>query len=480
MNYRRKNTKIVATISDLRCEKDFIESLYAHGMDVVRLNTAHQDTEGTKKIIENVRAVSHKIAILLDTKGPEMRTTHIEEPIAVKKDDLVAISGDVSYQKPNTIYINYAQFHNDVPIGTEILINDGELSFLVEQKEEQALLCRVRESGTVKNKKTVNVPGVHINLPSISKKDEDFIQFAIEQNLDFIAHSFVRNKKDVLAVKNILEQKQSPIKVIAKIENREGFENIDEILDIADGIMIARGDLGVEVFASEVPVMQKKMIIACMKRAKPVIVATQMLESMIQNARATRAEVSDVANAILDGAGAVMLSGETVYGDYPVEAVRTMAEISQHLAKFHRKTNPAGVEPDIHNPKMFLAKAAVDAALSLDIDAIVVPSFNGQTARIISAMRSRKPVFAPCYNESVMRQLSLNHGVRAFKMTEFQSTEEMIFGCVDHLVQKKAIELNHTIVIVSGTASSIPHTCNFLEIATVKDILTEYKSHQRS
>ena len=477
MNLREKNTKIVATISDMQCGVDFLKELYNSGMDVVRLNTAHQDFSGAKKVIENVRLVSDKIAIMLDTKGPEIRTRNISSPINVKKDELIKISGDISFEGKDIIYASYINFHKDVPLNSKILINDGELQFDVLEKASNYLLCKALSNGVVKDKKTINVPSVHLNLPSLSKKDIEFINFAIDNNLDFIAHSFVRNKEDVLAVQDLLNARDSKIKIIAKIENKEGFENIDEILDFAHGVMVARGDLGVEVLASEVPFIQKSIIAACLRKSKPVIVATQMLESMIKNPYATRAEISDVANAILDGTDAVMLSGETAYGDYPVEAVKTMAEISLSLAKRHRKTNPAGVEPDSTNTKMFLAKSAVNAALSLNASAIITPAHSGEVARVISAMRSRKPIFAPCLDDTLMRQLALSHGVRVFKNKEYDNTDEMVLKTVQTLVDDKRLNKDVLVVFVSGNVKSVEHKSHFLEIASVRDLLLYYKKY---
>ena len=476
MNYREKNTKIVATISDLRCNVEFIQELYDHGLDVVRLNTAHQDFDGTKKVIDNVRKVSDKIGLLLDTKGPEVRTSNLVSDVVVAKGDEVLFSGDASVDSERVVFVNYSNFHLDVPVGAEILVNDGELSFNVLRKSDNALICVANNSGVVKNKKTVNVPSVHLNLCSVSDKDKEFVNFAIDNDLDFIAHSFVRSKEDVLAVQKLLDARNSDIKIIAKIENREGVDNIDEILDVAYGVMVARGDLGVEVLASEVPLMQKSIIRSCLRRAKPVIVATQMLESMISNPRATRAEVSDVANAILDGADAVMLSGETAYGDNPVDAVRTMSEISINLAKHHRKTNPAGVEPDSHSPKMFLAKSAVEAALALNASAIITPSSSGEVARVISAMRSRKPVFVPCFNEVVMRQLSLNHGIRVSSSFEYDNTDDLVCETVETLLNNNDLKEDDLVVFISGAPASVNNNSYFLEVASVRDLICSYRS----
>lgn len=465
MDFQKKNTKIVATISDLRCDVEFIQELYSKGMNVVRMNTAHQDIDGTIKVIENVRKVSNKIAILIDTKGPEIRTV-VQEPISVKKGDFVYIGKDFT--------VNYDKFITEVPNGTIILINDGEIELEVVEKTD-TLKCLVKNDAEIKNKKTVNVPKVSLNLPSVTPKDVTFIELAVKHNLDFIAHSFVRHKEDVLAVQNILDQHKSNIKIIAKIENQEGVDNIEEILDHCYGIMVARGDLGVEIPAAQIPLIQKNLVKAALKKAKPVIVATQMLESMINNPRATRAEISDVANAILDGAGAIMLSGETAYGKYPSAAVQTMAEVSLDLQNGKRSTNPAGVEPDISTEPRFLAKAAVDAALQFNVDAIVIPSVTGATARRISSLRSRKPIYAPCYDETTMRHLTLSYGVYVDILEQYKTTDELVSSCVKKLLETNLVTIDSKIVIVSGTPQPMPHRTNFMEIATVKDILAEYQ-----
>jgi len=297
---KRKQTKIVATISDLKCDVDFITELYENGMNVVRLNTAHQTQDDTLRVIENVRKVSDKIALLLDTKGPEVRTSDIDNPIDVLEGDEIYITSD-KIDNVKLFNVNYDGFVNDVSIGQVILIDDGETGLKVVKKTESALICKVQNDSVIKNKKSVNVPDASIQLPSLTQKDIDYIKFAAENNLDFIAHSFVRNKQDVIDVQLILDKYNSNAKIIAKIENREGIDNAEEILDHAYGIMIARGDLGIEILAEEVPVVQKKLIDMCIRRAQPVITATQMLHTMIKNPRPTRAEVSDVANAVFDG-----------------------------------------------------------------------------------------------------------------------------------------------------------------------------------
>jgi pyruvate kinase len=325
-----KHTKIVATISDKRCEVEFLDSLYKAGMNVVRLNTAHMMEEGLAKVVNNVRAVSDRIGILMDTKGPEIRTTILKEAIAFQMGDTIKMIGNPDAETTREcIYVSYKNFVHDLHIGDDVLIDDGELELKVIEKQTDYLVCEILNDASLGSRKSVNVPGVRIKLPSLTERDRLNIQWAIENNLDFIAHSFVRTKQDVLDIQRILDEQNSPIKIIAKIENQEGVDNIDEILDVTYGIMIARGDLGIEIPAEKIPGIQRVLIRKCVEAKKPVIVATQMLHSMIQNPRPTRAEVTDIANAIYYRTDALMLSGETAYGKYPLEAVQTMTKLAR-------------------------------------------------------------------------------------------------------------------------------------------------------
>ena len=317
-----KQTKIVASISDRRCDEQFIKQLFDAGMNVVRMNTAHATPEGIREIINNTRKVSKHIAILIDTKGPEIRTTGCEAPINYKTGDVVKIFGrpemDTEHDIINLSYNNFAQ---DIHIDDQILFDDGAIAMKVIGINGPAVIAQVQNDGVLGSKKSVNVPGVHIDLPALTEKDKKNILLAIDEDIDFIAHSFVRSAADVKAVQEVLDEHGSDIKIISKIENQEGVDNIDEIIEASYGIMIARGDLGIEVPIECIPGIQRRIIRKCVKAKKPVIVATQMLHSMINNPRPTRAEVTDVANAIYYRTDAIMLSGETANGKYPFEAV---------------------------------------------------------------------------------------------------------------------------------------------------------------
>jgi len=381
--------------------------LYEAGMNVARLNTAHISTESALTMINNVRAVSDEIGILVDTKGPEIRTRNINEPINVKKGDIIRVKGGDGQSDQGTFFVSYEHIHRDVPVGNQILIDDGDLALEVIEQAEDCLVCRVGNSGQIKNKKSVNTPGVSVDLPSISEKDVDFIEFAAKNNVDFIAHSFVRNKEDVLAVQEILGRLNSQIKIIAKIENLDGVNNIDEILQYAYGIMVARGDLGIEIPAEKIPSIQRILIKKAVQQKKPVIIATQMLHSMIENPRPTRAEVSDVATAIYNRTDAIMLSGETAYGNYPIESVKVMTKIALEVEANKDKRNDLSVPRLDNETSAFLAEAAVLASTELKVNAIVTDTLTGKIARYIAAFRGALPVYAKCHNGRVKRELAL-------------------------------------------------------------------------
>ena len=471
-----KKTKIVASISDLRCEEDFIRDLFNAGMNVVRMNTAHASREGFEKLIANVRKVSNRIAILMDTKGPEVRTTDLAggEPIAFTTGDRVKVTGNPGKEtNRECISVSYTNFVHDLNVGETILIDDGDLELSVIAKDEAAneLTCEVKNEATLGNHKSVNVPGVRINLPSLTEKDRNNILYAIEKDIDFIAHSFVRNKQDVLDIRKILHEHNSRIKIIAKIENQEGVDNIDEIIEVADGIMVARGDLGIEVPQERIPGIQRVLIRKCVMARKPVIVATQMLHTMINNPRPTRAEVTDIANAIYYRNDALMLSGETAYGKYPVEAVKTMTKIAAQAEKDKLSDNDIRIPLDENSNDVtaFLAKQAVKATTKLKIRAIITDSYSGRTARNLAAFRGKYPVLAICYKEKTMRHLALSYGVEAIYMPELANGQEYYFAALRRLLKEGRLCPTDMVGYLSsgkeGTQTS------FLEINVVEDAL---------
>lgn len=468
-----KQTKIVASISDQRCEVDFIKQLFNAGMNVVRMNTAHASREGFEKLIANVRAVSNRIGILMDTKGPEVRTTVLEgDAIEFKIGDRVKIVGDANrVTTRECIAVTYPNFVRDLAVDSDILIDDGDLALKVIEKTDDALVCEVQNEAALGSRKSVNVPGVRINLPSLTEKDRNNILYAIEKNIDFIAHSFVRNRQDVLDIKAILDAHGSDIKIIAKIENQEGVDNIDEILAVADGVMVARGDLGIEVPQERIPGIQRMLIRKCVMARKPVIVATQMLHTMINNPRPTRAEVTDIANAIYYRTDALMLSGETAYGKYPVESVKTMTKIAAQAEKDKLSENDIRIplEENSNDVTAFLAKQAVKATNKLKIRAIITDSFSGRTARNLAAFRGKYPVLAICYKEKTMRHLALSYGVEAIYMPELANGQEYYFAALRKLIKDNVLHEDEMVAYLSsgkqGTQTS------FLEINVVGDVL---------
>ncbi|MFP4367605.1 MAG: pyruvate kinase, partial [Bacteroidales bacterium] len=352
-----KKTKIVATISDRKCDIPFLTELYESGMNVVRMNTAHQKIEDSVKVINNVRQVSDRIAILIDTKGPEIRTNPTEKGLDVKTGDTVYVKGSPGIKSyDNMICLSYEDVHKDIIVGSRLLIDDGDIELIVRSIQEEILVCEAGNPGIILGRKSVNIPGIDVNLPPLSEKDKDFIHLAINEEVDFIAHSFVRNKEDVIKIQEILDQHNSKIKIIAKIENQSGVDNIDEILDHAYGVMVARGDLAIEIPYERIPGIQKMLIDKCIERRKPVIIATQMLHTMINNPRPTRAEVSDIANAIYSQTDAIMLSGETAYGAYPVESVKTMSSVAMEVEKSKESINDIPVVVINNEISAFLIK----------------------------------------------------------------------------------------------------------------------------
>ncbi|MDR2388542.1 MAG: pyruvate kinase [Tannerellaceae bacterium] len=474
-----KQTKIVATISDQRCEVEFIRSLYKAGMNVVRINSAHMDEEGFHRVIRNTRMVSDRIGLLMDTKGPEIRTTIAGQPLPFCTGERVQVKGDPEAKTTQEcICVSYRNFTNDMHVGDEMLIDDGDLNLKVVEKQNECLVCEVQNDATLGSRKSVNVPGVRINLPSLTEKDRKNILYAIQHRVDFIAHSFVRNKQDVTDIQRILDEYQSPVKIIAKIENQEGVDNIDEILEAAYGIMIARGDLGIEVPAEKIPGIQRILIRKCVEMKKPVIVATQMLHSMINNPRPTRAEVTDIANAIYYRTDALMLSGETAYGKYPLEAVQTMTKVIYESEKTKLTANDIRV-PFVGNDldvTSFLAKQAVKSSLKLHVKAIITDSHTGRTARYLAAFRGSSTVYAICYKEEVMRMLSLSYGVWAVYQPRSDSRRSYLCNALNELIHSGHITRNNRVAYLSGSFGEGGGT-SFLEINTVGKMLDAAESY---
>jgi pyruvate kinase len=464
----RKRTKIVATISDKNCEASFLKQLYEAGMDVVRINSAHLDTGGALKIVRNVREISDKIAILIDTKGPEIRTTECDAPINIKKGEIVRIIGEQGKKTTEEeIYVSYPAFSRDVPLGSVIMIDDGEIELKASRREGKILECIAENDGQLGSKKSVNVPGVRIKLPSVTERDREFIRFAVENHIDFIAHSFVRSRQDVLDVQAELDKLGSEIKIIAKIENQEGVDNFGEIIDSVYGIMVARGDLAIEMPFEKIPGLQKMMIARCIYMRKPVIVATQMLHSMISNPRPTRAEVSDVANAIYSQTDAIMLSGETASGKYPVESVRTMTRIAVEAEKNKEKIHEL---PYVNVPGQIsahLAKVAVSTSIEIGAKVIIADTLGGRTIKDMASYRGIKLIMAQCYSERTMRELALSYGVYADFQEKRNTVDEFIHVALSHLESAHGLKNDDIIVVLAGNFSG-RSGFSFIEVGSLQ------------
>lgn len=465
-----KLTKIVATISDKRCDIPFLQELASAGMNVVRMNTAHLDYEGFKKIITNVRAADENLAVMIDTKGPEIRTTATVtgEPVCFSAGQPVEVVGNPDgLTSESVICLNCPTISKYLNAGNRLLIDDGELAFTVTSVEGDRVHVRAENDGRLGSRKSVNVPGVAIPLQSVTERDRRNIGYAVELGADFVAHSFVRSAEDVHAVQRILDSLGSDIKIISKIENQEGVDNFDEILDASYGIMIARGDLGIEVAAERIPGIQLEMIHKCITAHKPVIVATQMLHSMIEHPRPTRAEVSDVANAVYQRADAMMLSGETASGKYPVEALRTMTRVALEVERSQtfKLEVPPLVDKDVAS---FLSRQAVLSEKEVGSRAILTDAYHGQTARFIASFRGTNPTIAVCYNRAVQRWLALSYGVRPYCLPEARNdSRKHPVTALRRLLADGLLTENERVAYLSGTHAA---GATSLEIDTIANL----------
>lgn len=464
----KKRTKIVATISDKNCEPAFIRDLYEAGMDVIRINSAHLETEGALRIINNTRQVSEKIAILLDTKGPEIRTSKCEVPLELKQGEIIKITGmPDNAPSGKQLIVSLKTFADDVPPGSRVVISDGDMELRALRKEGNNLICKAENDGSIGSRKSVNVPGVKICLPSITDRDRVFIKMAVENNIDFIAHSFVRSKQDVLDVQAELDKYESEIKIIAKIENEEGVDNLGEILEAAYGIMVARGDLGIEIAYEKIPSIQRMIISRCIYMRKPVIVATQMLHTMINSPRPTRAEVSDIASAIYSQTDAVMLSGETAAGKYPVESVRTMTRVALEVEKNKEKflnTPFLDVTGEISS---HLAKVAVETSLRVNAKAIIADTRGGRTIRDMASNRGFNHILAQCYTKRTMREMALSYGVYPSYQERRSSVDEFIHIALKKLISAHDLRDDDLVVVLAGNFSG-GSGFSFIEVGTVQ------------
>lgn len=457
-----KKTKIVCTMGPNTDNREIMKELALNGMDVARFNFSHGDHAEHKhrlEILESVREeLGIPIASLLDTKGPEIRTGKLKDgkKVTLKESDLYTLTTEEIVGDETRGYINYAGLAEDVKPGDRILIDDGLIELHVREVNGTDIVCRIENGGELGEKKGVNVPGVRVKLPALTDKDKEDIRFGVDAGFDFVAASFVRNADAIREIREILDEKGSAMQIIAKIENEEGIENIDSIIEASDGIMVARGDMGVEIPAEKVPHIQKMIIRKCNLACKVVITATQMLDSMIRNPRPTRAEVSDVANAVYEGTDAVMLSGETAMGSYPIEAVRMMSQIAEESEKYldymfyqRRKVSAE----NLRNISNTVCYSSVATASDLEAPVIVAPSVSGFTTRMLSKWRPKALIAGLSPSMTAVRQMQLYWGVKPFHAKRAESTDALLFASVELLKEKGIVKEGEIVVATAGVVT---------------------------
>jgi len=477
-----KKTKVVCTMGPNTNDKEVMRKLIQNGMDVARFNFSHGDHEEQKfrmDLLKELREEEHAhAAILLDTKGPEIRTGLLKDgkKVTLQEGNTFVLTMEDIVGDDTKVSLSYKGLAEDVQQGTVILIDDGLIGLKVKEIVDQDIVCEIVNGGELGERKGVNVPNVPVRLPAITEKDKEDIKFGVEQDIDFIAASFVRNAECVLEIRAFLKELDAPyIPIIAKIENAEGIRNIDEIIRAADGIMVARGDMGVEIPAEEVPYLQKMLIQKCNNNFKTVITATQMLDSMIRNPRPTRAEVTDVANAVYDGTDAVMLSGETAQGKYPVEALQMMVHIientEQHL-DYDMILDKAGdhLKRGISSA---IGYSSVLAAANLKAKAIITPTVSGATARVMSNLKPIQPIIGVTPSERALRRMSIYWGVQALKSMECHTTDDICSEAIEISKVKRCVETGDVVVLTAGIpALDVNAACegisNMMRIATIE------------
>lgn len=457
-----KKTKIVCTMGPSTDNPEIMRKLVQNGMDIARFNFSHGSYEEQKTrmdLLKKIRTEEKKpIAILLDTKGPEIRTGLLidHKKVTLKEGETFTLYIEEMIGDENGVYITYPGLIHDVQPGNRILIDDGLIELLVKDTTETEIICTVLNGGELGERKGINVPNVPVRLPAITEKDKEDIKFGIEQGIDFIAASFVRNAECILEIRAITRScGVYHLPIIAKIENKEGIDNIEEILRAADGIMVARGDLGVEIPAEEVPYLQKMLIQKCNDHYKPVITATQMLDSMMRNPRPTRAEVTDVANAVYDGTDAVMLSGETAAGKYPIEALNMMVHIVENTEN-HLDYDTILKKSKEHQNKSVscaIGYASVATERSLGAKCIVTPTFSGSTARVVSKFKPKADIIGVSPVEEALRRMQIYWGVRPLKSIGFDSEEDIVDGALALITAKQLVDPGDVVVVTSGVPS---------------------------
>jgi len=475
-----RRTKIVCTIGPTSEDYNILKELIEKGLNVARLNFSHGDFNEHGARIINIKKIREElnlpVAIMLDTKGPEIRTGMFKNGGADLKEGQTFIVTMRDIEGDETMCtVSYKGLVHDVERGSRILIDDGLISLKVTDIKGEDIICIVENSGPIKDHKGVNIPGAKLNLPALTQKDIEDIEFGIKNGIDMIAASFVRKAADVLSIRRLLEDnKADNILIISKIENHEGVENIDEIIKVSDGIMVARGDLGVEIPIEEIPIVQKKIIEKCNKAGKPVITATQMLDSMMRNPRPTRAEVTDVANAILDGTDAIMLSGETAQGKYPIESFETMARIAENIEAYinYKDNNDKNIDYNISVTNA-ISHATCTTAKDIGAAAIITCTKSGYTARMVSRYRPKAPIIATTPNDNVARKLSIVWGVYPIVSDEVSTTDEMIDSSVKAALEAGFIRNGDVVVISAGIPVAMTGTTNMIKVHIVGDVIVK-------
>ncbi|WP_062305848.1 pyruvate kinase [Alicyclobacillus sendaiensis] len=471
-----RKTKIVATIGPASESLDMLTKLIEAGLDVARLNFSHgtyeEHAERIRRIREASARVGKHVGIMLDIKGPKIRTGKIQggQVELSDGDEIVLTIDPVEYGTKERVWVSYEGLVEDVYPGAPIRIDDGLIGLEVIQVKGHNIHCRVTNGGVLKDNKGINVPGVTLRIPGVTEKDKADIRFGIEHGVDMIAASFVRKAADVLEVRRILEEHNYQAEIISKIETREGLDRLDEIAQVSDGMMVARGDLGVEIPTEEVPLAQKRIIAICNRYGKPVITATQMLDSMQRNPRPTRAEASDVANAIFDGTDAIMLSGETAAGRYPLESVRTMAQIAERAeaAIAHDEVSYRHRTEVTHTVSDSLAHAVRTLAADLDVVSIITATTSGHTARCVSKHRPMTPIIAVTPFDHVARRLTLYWGVLPVVVSDVAgTTDELLASSVQGALSTGYVHKGDRVIIMGGIPAGTAGTTNFMKVHTV-------------
>ena len=473
-----RKTKIICTLGPSTDKDGVLRELVANGMNVARFNFSHGSHEEHKGRLDNLKAIRAElgkpVAALLDTKGPEIRLKEFKNGVEMLEagQTFTLTTREVEGTK-EICSITYKDLPQDVHEGGTIMLDDGLIKLAIKSVTDTDIVCEVLNSGKIKTKKGVNVPGVHLSMPYLSQRDRDDIIFGVQQGFDFIAASFVRTAQDVYDIRNLLNEYDSNIRIIAKIENREGVNNIDSILSAADAVMVARGDLGVEIDFTELPGIQKSVIDRSFSFGKPIVTATQMLDSMMVNPRPTRAEISDVANAIYDGTSAIMLSGETAAGAYPVEALKTMSAIAERTEQEGHYLRGRLMEPNTGKISVSDATAHAACLTAKDVNAaaIVTVSESGTTARLLSKYRPQQPIIACVMKEQVQRQLSLSWGITSLMMPLAHSTDELIEMSTALAKENGFLHNGELAVVTAGVPVGISGTTNMIKIHMVGNCL---------